>query len=428
MWSLLRKIINFPAFLLFAVWSNINTSLIEVFHRSTFSIIGKINFLRGVVPYVIWLPCLFLIKKNTFDIKLGLNPYKWLCIYGFISLGASAFSPDFQFSLYFGLAFIANLLVPAVLLRDCAYYHRERQLMFLTKLMVFVFVFGILYFIGDQFSYGYGIFGRTTGSGEVVSAIGTSRSSGIARFFSVAAIIAFIQICMEGKWIYRFLWIAPFMYSSYVVYEMQSRGALFGYLLSLILVFVFCKGKWKAVFYLIAIVVVFNIFTSDFFVKEYILKYIYRGQSEETFVTMTGRTYFYSLGYKEILKHPIIGQGQWADRISGVGHIHNAFIQAFMNAGILGGIPYILSWITAWLLFLKLFSVNKFLAKIDRHILLECGALMMFFTVRSIPETTTASFSIDSMVMVPVFLYMIVLYKRLEWYFNSDAETYEVQT
>ena len=34
---------------------------------------------------------------------------------------------------------------------------------------------------------------------------------------------------------------------------------------------------------------------------------------------------------------------------------------------------------------------------------------MMFFTVRSIPETTTASFSVDLLVMVAIYVYLETL-------------------
>ena len=42
----------------------------------------------------------------------------------------------------------------------------------------------------------------------------------------------------------------------------------------------------------------------------------------------------------------------------------------------------------------------------DRIHLLECGAVMMFFTVRAIPETTTASYAVDLLVMVAVYVYL----------------------
>jgi hypothetical protein len=46
--------------------------------------------------------------------------------------------------------------------------------------------------------------------------------------------------------------------------------------------------------------------------------------------------------------------------------------------------------------------------------LLEAGTVMMFFTVRAIPETTTASFAVDLLVMVAVYVYLESLTTQLK--------------
>jgi uncharacterized membrane protein SirB2 len=58
------------------------------------------------------------------------------------------------------------------------------------------------------------------------------------------------------------------------------------------------------------------------------------------------------------------------------------------------------------MLFYRLQKRNSRLRPEDRVHVLECGAVMMFFTVRAIPETTTASFSVDLLVMVAVYVYL----------------------
>ena len=55
-----------------------------------------------------------------------------------------------------------------------------------------------------------------------------------------------------------------------------------------------------------------------------------------------------------------------------------------------------------WLLFYKLQKRRARLVPEDRIHLLECGTVMMFFTFRAIPETTTASFAVDLLVMVAI--------------------------
>jgi O-antigen ligase len=106
---------------------------------------------------------------------------------------------------------------------------------------------------------------------------------------------------------------------------------------------------------------------------------------------------------------PFFGRGQWTDRLVIFEHVHNSFLQALLNGGIVGATPYFASWIAGWILFFRLRNKWNWLSKEDRLCLLESGAVMMFFTVRAIPETTTASFAVDLMVMVAIYVYFEAL-------------------
>jgi O-antigen ligase len=124
---------------------------------------------------------------------------------------------------------------------------------------------------------------------------------------------------------------------------------------------------------------------------------------------MTGRTRAYQKGLASISDSPLLGQGQWADRVVTNEHVHNSYLAALMNAGIVGGIPYFASWILGWVLFFRLHKRNDQLMPADRLCVLEAGTVMMFFTIRSIPETTTAEFGVDMLVMVAVYVYFETL-------------------
>ena len=80
-----------------------------------------------------------------------------------------------------------------------------------------------------------------------------------------------------------------------------------------------------------------------------------------------------------------------------------------MNGGIVGAIPYTFSWVMGWILFFKLQKRRPRMSPRDRLHLLEAGTVMMFFTVRSIPETTSAEFGVDLLVMVAIYVYLEVL-------------------
>ena len=166
--------------------------------------------------------------------------------------------------------------------------------------------------------------------------------------------------------------------------------------------------RYALPFAVVALVVIF-LLDSPQVVSNHVVTYIERGQSRQEFLSMTGRTRAYDESIAVIEQAPLFGHGQWADRMLILEHVHNSFLQALLNAGVFGGIPYVASWVGGWILFYKLQKQNARLMPEDRIHLLECGTVMMFFTVRAIPETTTASFAVDLLVMVAVFVYLEAL-------------------
>jgi O-antigen ligase len=188
---------------------------------------------------------------------------------------------------------------------------------------------------------------------------------------------------------------------------MQSRGAVFGAGAALLFsLLVSSRMRRYALPFAGAALIVILLLDSPATVSNNVATYIKRGQSREEFLSMTGRTRAYEHGIAAFKDAPLLGRGQWADRIILHEPVHNSFLQALLNGGIVGGIPYLASWAAGWLLFYRLQKKNTQLGAEDRVHVLECGAVMMFFTVRAIPETTTASFAVDLLVMVAIYVYL----------------------
>jgi O-antigen ligase len=201
---------------------------------------------------------------------------------------------------------------------------------------------------------------------------------------------------------------------------MQSRGAVFGVLGALAMLML-CSGRARRglgallLFGALATTIYGNMgWFSDGFVN-----YLYRGQDAEEFRSMTGRTRAYENARLEFATAPVLGRGQWNDRLSPIvgEHVHNSFYQALLNAGILGFVPYVLSWLVGWKIWIGLWRRRWSLMAVDRGLVLECGLVMGFFTLRAIPETTTASFAVDSMVMGACYCYLETLWSAT----NSPA-------
>ena len=402
----------FASFCLLLVWSNINTGFcfFELPWNSLFNIS---LIIRAVLPFV--LPFLFIgfYYRQDKRLRSSVNPAWWLGIYGFIALFSSIFSPEPYAAFYWGMAFLMALFVPALFFGQPLNeeFYPERIMIYATWGMLAVFVLGMLYLFGMSVVSEREILGTASSAGQGFS----TRSSGLGRFFGAAGIILSVWL-FHGKGFSRFLLIIPILFCMRVVWVAQSRGAMFAVLFSFLLILVASRSKWVTFFLVISgLCIVFTLFhASSAQMKTKIMDQFRRGQSNEEFASMTGRTRAYKLAFKQILNKPLLGAGNWADRLIIHEHSHNSYIQAALNAGIIGLLPYIISWLLALQLCVKIYQKLDLLSMEQQYLFLQCAAVTVFFFIRAIPETTTASFSVDQVIMIPVFYYLTVTYFRLE--------------
>lgn len=239
---------------------------------------------------------------------------------------------------------------------------------------------------------------------------GLSRSSGVARWAAVPGLVCVVRAYHSRRPLILASYLALACSAFFIVYRMQSRGAVFGSIVALAFALIIGSRMRRIAlpFAIIAISVILLVESPDV-LTDTVDTYVRRGQTKAEFKTMTGRTRAYEHGIAAFEEAPIFGRGQWADRLVILEHVHNSYLQALLNAGVLGGIPYFASWLTGWVLFFRLHKRSSLLSPKDRVCLLEAGTVMMFFTVRSMPETTTASYAVDLLVMVAVYVYLEAL-------------------
>ena len=344
--------------------------------------------------------------------RSSVNPAWWLGIYGIVALFSSVSSPDPYAAFYWGMAFLMALFVPSLYFQHpfAADVVPERLMLYVTWGMLGIFILAMLFLFGASLVEEREILGTANAAGAGFS----TRSSGIGRFFGITGVILSVWL-FQGKSIFRFLLCLPLLFCLRVVWVAQSRGAMFAVLFSLLVVLITSRVKWFTFFVSVIIIslslTLFHATSTQ--MGGLIANQFRRGQSQEEFMSMTGRTRAYRKALVEIEKKPFFGSGNWTDRLTIREHVHNSYLQALMNAGIIGFIPYLLSWIAALQLCFLIYRKREQLSGIQQILFLQSVAVTVFFLVRSIPETTTASFSVDQVIMVPVFYYLTATYFRL---------------
>jgi len=383
------------------LWLNLNTGFWNINPPNTADE-WQLMF-RAILPFVV-LPVATFVFFRRAKARLAWNgPSSLLMVYGVIATLAAIFSPVPLWSLYWSMTFLATIIVAWTFIDRRDPIKSTRTMLQVTWIAAFVIAAILAYQTrGSVFSDASSAYGYAE-----VEVAGLSRSSGIARWAAVPGLVCLIRAYHSRRPTVIVLFLAFSAAAFFIVYRMQSRGAVFGSAAALVFaLFVSSRMRRYALPFALLTLSVILLVDSPATVSSNVTEYLERGQTEEEFTSMTGRTRTYENGLAAFEEAPLFGRGQWADRLTIHEHVHNSYLQAFMNAGVVGGIPYIVTWISGWILFFKLQKKSaKFLPE-DRLCILEAGTVMMFFTVRSIPETTTASYAVDLLVMVAVYVYL----------------------
>jgi O-antigen ligase len=413
-----KRYISISAVLWLMLWFAINTGP-WILSDDPDNLVEWLHYIRTTFPLiVVVLGAGYYFQKRHGQGKIISGPVSLWLIYGIAGLLAATMSPEPFDAAYWAIAYLA------VFSALCAYMYKPDniegiiQLNHLNWIITTIFLLLLVFFARDallpvimQRQSAYGIYGQM----QVVAAMPMSRSSGMARFAAVPGVIAFVMFWHSGS-LKRILWLSLFIFSVYLIYLMQSRGAIFGFAFAIAFVMLF-QGKRSRILG-IAFVSLFGLMLlSDVIPVDTIndiKDYIYRGQSEEDFRSMTGRTRAWESGVDAALESPLIGWGFQSDRLLIHEHVHNTYLYALITSGFFGVASFIAGLAWAWLLFWRIIKKGKIQDRAQKIFLIQAGGILAFFTVRSIPEVCGALFGVDFMIMLPILAYLKVASDKLD--------------
>jgi O-antigen ligase len=108
-------------------------------------------------------------------------------------------------------------------------------------------------------------------------------------------------------------------------------------------------------------------------------------------------------------RSPIIGNGFHAGRLFLDTHLHNGFVHALVQTGILGTIAYLGAGLYGWLLLFRITRNLVGLPLAHKHLVIQSGAVLAFLTMRALPESTAAFFGVDWLLLAPVLIYLYLV-------------------
>ena len=125
--------------------------------------------------------------------------------------------------------------------------------------------------------------------------------------------------------------------------------------------------------------------------------------------TFSGRSSVWSEGFRLFKEQPILGQGFHADRLLLGTHMHNTFMHALIQTGLVGTIPLVVALLYAWVLLIKAIRNRASLPPVHRHLIIQVAGIIVFFSFRAISESTGAFFGVDWLLLAPLLVYLQVV-------------------
>lgn len=388
-------------------WLSINTdpSNVTNFGDTLPSIVTSVRAALPLLVFVVTLPALLsAATKHRSWAEKGFWIYGWFAL-----LGCTGAYYWFN-QAYWGFAFLGALGAAEFTMRRPDRLFALERLNWIswgvttTVLTIMIFVARDTLLAPGSSDSGYGFINRV----DTSQGFGMARETGLSRMAVVPAIISLAFFLGGAGW-RRWITIPVLLASLYIIWIMQSRGALFSFAGALAFVMMFGNRSTISKALIVgAICVTVVTFAASPDLSDYFWQHITRGTGAEGFSDASGRYAIFDLLLSEWAKSPLFGFGPQADRLFGVNG-QNAFIYALLCGGVFGALFFTVAMLACWRALSALaLRVRRFPER-ERMMFQITGALFVFATLRSLPENNAALFSVDLLLQYPAMLYLITL-------------------
>ncbi len=329
--------------------------------------------------------------------------------YSLVGLATSLFSPDVTTSLYWGLLFFSPVMVTWI------FFMREDSLKSLQTVSYvnYIVAIGIFLVIALKIvPMGFGA--RGLQFYELPFGLGRMTANGVGRFALVNTVISGVWFFFK-KEIIRYAWLGLCLLGVFMLMFTQSRTSLLGLGVASMLFVLIMGFRWYYV--LMGPFVALVLWQAGF--KER------AGGQIDILLQLSGRESTWGEAISLIKQSPFLGWGFHSDRIMlDSQHIHNSYIHAAIQSGILGLVFFILAIASIWILFLKtnIFKKLRNYDGEDKPLVIINILLIGFFSARSLFESTAAFYGVDLLIFLPaiVHVYNWIKVQSLE---DKDRQT-----
>ncbi|MBZ5671813.1 MAG: O-antigen ligase family protein [Acidobacteriia bacterium] len=370
-----------------------------------------IHSLRAFIPMLAgWFALLRILTGPNLLTRWIVGPLGLLVLYAVVGLASSALvSIKPAEAMYWGGNYLAIVLVLLAIVANKDPLSDLSGLLFFNWVvagLITVSMLGLLPFLSGGVPFENPIGAQLHGwvSPDILGMAGT-RSTGFARYAAISGIVALAKI-WKGMRLTRLVWVCLLAVSLYALVLSNGRTEVLAFVASVFLVMIVQKSK-RTIFLLVGAGSTALLGLAGF----YRGFYLYITRTGHIDPTMSGRTETWHRGWGLLLKSPWWGLGFQADRFYLREHMHDAFLHALVQSGILGGGALFIALLIVWRL-----TAKHFFFRPPRNIALipaEVPGVLMFITISSITECTFAYYSAAWLLSAPLFAYVAALDRHM---------------
>jgi O-antigen ligase len=210
-------------------------------------------------------------------------------------------------------------------------------------------------------------------------------TNGVGELGAIVGSICFARLLLRNTG--RTLYVIGLLVAVVTLICSQSRSPLIGFLLAT-LVILFSSRSIGIGIFLPLLILSFLSLTSA---SDFLLEFVRRGESDEEFETLTGRTLLWDLGWQLFKQQPLIGYGAYAGaRFTGISDtmatgnagMLNAWLEILVGVGLLGCSFVLAAFGGVWFFLLKRALSGKY-GNLGHHLTVEALGVLAIISVRS---------------------------------------------
>jgi len=385
----------FSGALWMAIWAGMFTGYYNLPNLSSSNPFTFFQGFRALFPLFSLYVCLIWLFKERTRFPFFKDPLGFLFLYSVVGITASLLlSPATGQSMYWAGVYLSPLFMMWVVLRDQDAKLLLRSICYINYGVFFMLTFLLLpeaikIFRGQAgFSAFYNL---PLGFGGVTK-------NGVGRYAMIVIIVAAMRFLSETRR-RRYLWLGGAFAGLFLLMQTQSRTALLGLAVCSALYMIMKRINWR---YLLASpIVIFILWFSGYRMRAH-------GRLD-ALIDLSGREATWGRAFQLIGQSPFLGWGFDADRIMmNQEHIHNSYIHASIQVGIVGALLFFAALVSIWLLVLKtrLLEHTRDIKGEDQTVLMESILIVAFLTSRSFFESTAAFYGVDLLLIVPAMAFI----------------------